>query len=406
MATVQLMVNRFFTSLGVDMTPPKMAFFNDREGSLLVHATMQDLDLIEQGVQVLNIAPPMINIKSKFVEVTQDDSHALGFEWYLGNFLMANNAVGLSGGTAPSYAGTPTLANPVGSFPGNALAGTTLIPSLTDGQVSQGLRNSVNVPPGNTPLSSPALATLSGILTDPQFRVVLHALDQRNGADLLNDASVTTLSGRQTEIQVVDLITIVDGLQNNNNTSASPAAGAVGGVFVTTAPTISYNEDILPLGTTLDVVPYVSADGFTVQMTIIPTITEFLGYDSPGQFVPQSEATVSGLPTLTGVLPLPHFRLRQVTTSAIVWDGQTVVLGGLITEDVTKLKDSIPVLGDLPLIGRLFRSELSNTQKKNLLIFVTPTIIDPAGNRYHSEDEMPFAQTGIPVQRPIVPEGQ
>jgi general secretion pathway protein D len=405
-AQVQSMVVAFFTALGVDLAPPKMVFFNDREGSLMVHATLQDLDLIEQGVQVLNIAPPQVNIKSKFVEVTQSDSHALGFDWYLGNFLMANNAVGLQGGTAPSYAGAPTLANPVGSFPGNALAGTTIIPATSDSLLTSGLSQAMNIPPGNTPLSSPAVATLSGILTDPQFRVVLHALDQRSGADLLNDASITTLSGRQTEIQVVDLITIVDGLQNNNNTSATPAAGAVGGVFVTTAPTISYNEDILPLGTTLDVVPYVSADGFTIQMTIIPTITEFLGYDPPGQFVPQSEATVSGLPTLTGVLPLPHFRLRQLTTSAIVWDGQTVVLGGLITEDVTKEKDEIPVLGDLPLIGRLFRSELSNTQKKNLLIFVTPTIIDPAGNRTHSDDEMPFAQSAIPAQRPIVPEGQ
>jgi general secretion pathway protein D len=98
--------------------------------------------------------------------------------------------------------------------------------------------------------------------------------------------------------------------------------------------------------------------------------------------------------------------LRQVTTSAIVWDGQTVVLGGLTTEDVTKLKDKVPVLGDLPLVGRLFRSESNQTKKKNLVIFVTPTIIDPAGNRMHSEDEMPFAQTGIPPQKPVVPVGQ
>ena len=91
-----------------------------------------------------------------------------------------------------------------------------------------------------------------------------------------------------------------------------------------------------------------------------------------------------------------------MTTSAIVWDGQTVVLGGLITENVTKLKDKVPLLGDLPLVGRLFRSESSSTSKKNLMIFVTPTIIDPAGNRFHTEDEMPFAQTAIPAQpRPV-----
>ena len=87
----------------------------------------------------------------------------------------------------------------------------------------------------------------------------------------------------------------------------------------------------------------------------------------------------------------------------MVWDGQTVVLGGLISENVTKTKDKVPLLGDLPLAGRLFRSESSQSIKKNLLIFVTPTIIDPAGNRLHSEEEMPFAQTTIPPQRPVNP---
>jgi len=56
---------------------------------------------------------------------------------------------------------------------------------------------------------------------------------------------------------------------------------------------------------------------------------------------------------IVGQLPLPHLRLRQVTTSAIVWDGQTVVLGGLISENVTKTKDKVPMLGDLPFVGRL-----------------------------------------------------
>jgi general secretion pathway protein D len=176
------------------------------------------------------------------------------------------------------------------------------------------------------------------------------------------------------------------------------------------APQINYTVDVLPFGPTLDVVPYVSADGFTIQMTIIPTITEFLGYDDPGLFVPTAQGASGnaqgGFTPITAQLPLPRFRLRQVTTSAIVWDGQTVVLGGLITEDITKLKDKVPILGDLPFVGRLFRSESSTTSKRNLMIFVTPTIIDPSGNRFHSEDEMPFAQNAIPAQRPVAAAGQ
>ena len=148
---------------------------------------------------------------------------------------------------------------------------------------------------------------------------------------------------------------------------------------------------IVPLGPTLDVIPNVSADGYTIQMNLIPTLTEFLGYDTPGQFSTQ-------VGQLQAPLPLPRFRVRQVTTSAIVWDGQTIVLGGLISEEVQKTKDKVPMLGDLPLIGRLFRSETSFSSKKNLVIFVTPTLIDPAGNRIHTEDNLPYDPNRVPAQ--------
>jgi general secretion pathway protein D len=75
-----------------------------------------------------------------------------------------------------------------------------------------------------------------------------------------------------------------------------------------------------------------------------------------------------------------------------------VVLGGLISETITKIHDQIPVLGDTPFIGKLFQSQSSDTTKENLLIFVTPTIIDPAGNRVHREEDLPYAKTGIPPQ--------
>jgi general secretion pathway protein D len=172
------------------------------------------------------------------------------------------------------------------------------------------------------------------------------------------------------------------------------------------ATAIQVVVDQLEFGPVLDVIPYVSADGYTIQMTLIPTIKEFVGYDqeSAALFQPQAQSVGVGVGNaLTATQPFPVFRLRQVVTSAIVWDGQTVVLGGLISEDVSRIKDKVPVLGDLPFVGRFFRSESSHTLKRNLLIFVTPTIIDPAGNRVHAEEELPFAQGAIPAQRPIAP---
>jgi len=101
---------------------------------------------------------------------------------------------------------------------------------------------------------------------------------------------------------------------------------------------------------------------------------------------------------------LPNFTVRQVVTTVNVWDNQTVVVGGLIASTVQSTKDKVPVLGDLPIAGRLFQSSSKNTLRKNLMIFVTATIVDPAGNRVHTDDELPFAQSAIPAQ-PVV-EGQ
>lgn len=152
----------------------------------------------------------------------------------------------------------------------------------------------------------------------------------------------------------------------------------------------------IPFGATLDVIPYVSADGYSVQMSIVPTLSEFLGYDT--EFA-NTFRTVVGNQEVQPT-PLPNFRVRQVVTSATVWDGQTIVLGGLIAENVSKTKDKVPVLGDIPFLGRLFRSEKSLSVKKNLVIFVTPTIIDPAGNRIFDKENPPYDPNTIPPQAP------
>ncbi len=221
-------VRTYFTTLGVDLATPKAVFFNERQGTLLVRATMQDLDIIEQAIQILNTTPPQINVKARFVEVTQNDSKALGFDWYLGNTLMANGAVGMQGGTAPSFSGQPTMANPQGAFPGNVASGTTIAPNSTDQILTSGLEN-----------SAPAVATLTGILTDPQFRVVLHALQQRHGADVLAEPEITIISGRQGQMKATDLRTIVtsysfqQGLGGTTPTGTGvtgvTGTGAVGG---------------------------------------------------------------------------------------------------------------------------------------------------------------------------------
>jgi len=177
------------------------------------------------------------------------------------------------------------------------------------------------------------------------------------------------LSGRQAQIQIADLQTIITGI--------NPAALVQPG----TAPgtnTVPFLTSTIPVGPTLDVIPNVSADNQTINLAVIPTVTEFLGYDQPGEggkvrvWQDGTEKSVAQ--------PLPRFRVRQMVTNAQVPDGQTLVLGGLIVEETRLTKDKVPVLGDLPAMGNLFRNESKQAVKKNLLVFITATIVDPAGN--------------------------
>jgi type II secretory pathway component GspD/PulD (secretin)/tetratricopeptide (TPR) repeat protein len=407
--SLQVSVRAFFGAVGVDFNTNNPAnvgkafVWNDRKGVLTVRATAADLDMVAAAVENLNTAPPEINIKAKFAEITQNDNRALGFNWTLGNFMIGPNLIG-SGGTQPSFNGAPSTANPTGIFPGTQIlnsAGqvvtdTTTAPAASDGVVagSSLLRN---------PLNAPTLGTLTGILSEPQFRVAVQALEQRDGVDLLTAPEVTTESGRQAQIQAVDIQTIVTGNQANTGGGSGGFAGVQSGVnspIVNQPILIQPQTQPIPFGPSLDVIPYVSADEFSVQMTIIPTVTEFIGYDDPGQFVVQAQQA-AGSPPITAQLLLPHFRVRQVTTSVTVWDAQTLVIGGLITDSVSKQKDKVPLLGDMPLFGRLFRSESSSKSKKNLMIFVTPTIVNPDGTRYHSDDEMPFLQN-ISQSKPVI----
>ncbi len=148
-------------------------------------------------------------------------------------------------------------------------------------------------------------------------------------------------------------------------------------------------------GPILDVVPDVLSDGYTINLTLIPSLIEFAGYQSPPSL---GSFSTSGLNVVLLPTALPSFSVREVTTTVNVWDGQTVVLGGLVYSQVMEEKDTVPILGDVPLLGKLFQSDQKTDEKRNLMIFVTASMIDPAGNRVHSDDELPFAQSGVPSQ--------
>jgi type II secretory pathway component GspD/PulD (secretin) len=162
-----------------------------------------------------------------------------------------------------------------------------------------------------------------------------------------------------------------------------------------------YETNSISLGPTLEVIPNVLADGYTISLTLIPALMQFTGYDNPNDAL-TSGAINQSVSDGSNVVPtvLPRFTVRQVVSTVNAWDGQTVVLGDPMSETMDTIKDQVPMLADLPLVGRLLRSESKTTKKKKLLVFITPTLIDPAGNRLHTEEEMPFSRDRVPAQPP------
>lgn len=372
----------------------RAVFFNERNGILLVRATASDLEVVEQLLQVLNTAPPQVMIEAKFVEITDDANSMPGLDRFLAaNLLNTNGAAGSA--DLSSTSGIPALNGTFPSAPPPIAPGSTSgVATRTGIMTDPQFRSALAVPeqdgtnglrelrgdqlnwPGRDATNAASVkvhaalgAGVTGMLTDPQFRILLDGLNRRSGVDVLSAPRVTTLSGRQAQIQVVDLKTVLTGV----NPAARQRLGAKPAADATPFTTAQF-----PVGPTLDVFPQVAADGTTIQLTVTATVTEFLGYDAPPKDA-KVRVWEGGKSRLVDP-PLPHFRVRQMQTQTSVGDGQTVVLGGFPVEDTRITKDKVPVLGDLPLAGGLFRSESKQAVRKRLLVFVTATLLDPAGN--------------------------
>lgn len=214
--------------------------------------------------------------------------------------------------------------------------------------------------------------SLKGVLTEAQFREVMTVLAGRAGGDLLAAPKVTTLSGRPAQIQAVDLRTVVTGF-SPDAPKASGAAQTTNGLSLTRAR--------IPVGPMLDINPIVAADGHTIELTVIPTVTEFLGYDEPAAGAGVAAQTGEGAKQIA--VPMPRFRVRQMQTQAQIEDGQTLVLGGFPVEETRRIKDKASAPDDIPFTGQRFRSKPWPSVRKTLLVFVTATIVDAAGNRIH-----------------------
>jgi general secretion pathway protein D len=169
--------------------------------------------------------------------------------------------------------------------------------------------------------------------------------------------------------------------------------GASQGSSFPVTPTTPNAFQFRNTGVTMEVEATVGEDGYTIDLNLAPEVTEFEGfinYGSPIQTtginaLGQSEPVVL---TENKILQ-PVFATRKLATQVLIWDRQTVGIGGLIREDVQSVEDKVPVISSIPLIGRLFKTKNEEHFKKNLMIYVTGQLVDPAGQPIHGNNDQP-----------------
>ena len=384
------------------------ALFIPSTSRLIVKNTQLNLDLVDNLVNAATeAAPTQIEIEAKFVEVTQNNLNELGFDWLLGQFaLPGGSGVYGSGGTE----GLGRSINPAG-FPLKNLSGTPVgASSSTSGPITAGNRsgstaisvNAIDALLLGSPVGQGAGAlSVAGVFTNPEFQIVLRALYQKKGVDLISAPKVTTQTSRKATIE------IVREFLYPTEFAAPEAQASAGSQFTPSVPTAPSGWTMKPTGITLEVVPTLGPDNYTIDLELAPRVIEFDGfinYGSPINATVQAQGIYSAIaPTSTtfeataNTINQPVFSVREVTTQVSVYDGQTVVMGGLMREDVQKVEDKVPLLGDIPHVGRLFRSSSEQHTKRNLIMFVTASLLDPAGQPVvPSEDEDPVSPDSSP----------
>jgi general secretion pathway protein D len=343
-----------------------------------------------------------VEIQVRMVEINQTRFNELGFDWMLGQFnLPGSDRVFASGGTVgnqrsgpfssadfpTAYPGSGGL--PVGTHPitsGLRSSGEILGRPSIDGLIGQ--RDSVSLDS-----RSPGTFAVTGVFTDPAFQMVLRTLNQSKGIDFLASPNVVTKSGQRSRIsvsrefiyptefdppqipQTLQAIFTIDLLTNTIVDIDMPPV-------VPVTPTTPTAFEMREVGVILEVEPVVGPDNRTVELNLVPSLTEFEGFINYGEPI---TLTGQDVPPNTIATPneilQPIFRSNKISTNVTVYDGQTVVLGGVMYEKRQDINDKVPIIGNIPIVGRAFQSQLNQVEKKNVLFYVTVKILDPGGNR-------------------------
>ena len=324
-----------------------------RSNTIIVTDMPTSLQNVRKVINRLDASTPQVIIEAKVIETTLGDSDRLGIKW--------NLKASVNGASRPHTFPFPAISETnsamLRSFLPQGRGSSTQTLQTSDATTTTGV---VADFPTATPHAFQANFPVAdktefafGTLDFTQFQAILELIKQRTDSKVLSEPHVTTLDNQEAKILVGEVIAIPT-FERNSTTGRMEITGYA-------------DRD---LGIRLSVTPQVNSQD-EIVVSIHPEITNLLGYDD-----------------LTTDIKAPRFATREAQTRVRIKNGQTIAIGGLIKEDLVNTKTKVPILGDLPLLDKIFSHSEKTVQKTDLLFFMTVTIVSdkavPQGHNYKS----------------------
>ena len=312
--------------------------FRDRN-ILVIRDTRENLRFAEELIKEFDKPPLQVAIEARFITINEDDLRDVGVEM---NQQLTADGRSLA---------VPPFSNRFGP---EAVKAISSLSKFGEVDTESGEGNVI----------------LSGVIGNRIFETVIRMIETKSSAVSLSVPRVTVMNNRTARIRKGDKLYYFEEYD-----TASIDMGDQG-TRTTLVPTGSPTE--LPIGLTLDVRVNIGNDKKTIMLGLKPEIVKFIKWESYNYVNSDDDDDDDDDDTMAQI-KLPRTNEQMIATSVEVQSGETVVLGGLLEQTKSNEVRKIPLLGDLPIIGFLFRRTIKSYEPKNLLIFVTARIINSRG---------------------------
>lgn len=316
---------------------------DEATNSLVITAPPELIRSLRAVIAQLDVRRAQVLVEAVIAEISAEKTAELGVQWLVGS----KNAVGFTNYDAggSSLANVLTLGSVVDTAL-NSATGNRTTPNLSNVTMPQGLQLG---------------------LGGADFGVLLSALAKDADTNVLSTPTIVTLDNQEAEITVGQNVPIVTGSYTNSSSTGSTGGTSSGSQFGNPFQTIN-REDV---GVILKVKPQIN-EGNAVKLELTQKVSSV---------APSANAATQGL----------TLNKREIKTAVLVENGQVLVLGGLIDDNLNESAQKVPVLGDVPVVGNLFRYRNTSKLKRNLMVFLHPVILrDPAQSSLYTNDKYSY----------------